>query len=262
MEWITKTSYTQEVFFSQLYNITLTVNTDGVNTYSSPRAGHLWPIYTMINELPKEHRLKGKFLIPAYIYCGKQDPNMLNFFNPLIKKLNSLNHPRIHVLDSGHGNINVRCMLFVATAILPAWPGLMNMKRYNGKCACHLCMSEEKGYGPNNIHTCSPFQQNREKRTHEDQLTYASKATQKKAVMGVKGHSVFVKLLYPFDLIQSFAIDWMNCVCLGVIKYIMQLQMSDGNRDKPFYLGAKKEPISSQPQLIKPPDIVGRLPIS
>ena len=87
-------------------------------------------------------------------------------------------------------------------------------------------------------------------------------ATQRKAVMGVKGHSIFAKLLYPFDLIRSFAIDWMYCVCLGVVKYIMQLQMSDGNRDKPFYLGAKKASISRQLLSIKPPDIVGRSPRS
>ena len=249
-------------FLSQLHNISFTINTDGVNKYSSSRAGHLWPVYIMINELPKEHRFKRKFLIPAYIYCDKQDPNMLTFLNPLIEKLNSLNDRGIHVPDSAHGDINVRCMLFVATADLPARADLMNMKRFNGKCACHLCKSEGKGYGPNNIHRCWPFQQNLERRTHEDQLTYASKATQRKAVMGVKGHSIFAKLLYPFDLIRSFAIDWMHCVCLGVVKYIMRLQMSDGNRDKPFYLGAKKASISRQLLSIKPPDIVGRLPRS
>lgn len=36
--------------------------------------------------------------------------------------------------------------------------------------------------------------------------------------------------------------------------------MSDGNRNKPFYLGAKKASISLLS--IKPPDIVGRLPRS
>ncbi|CAH3139110.1 unnamed protein product, partial [Porites lobata] len=125
---------------------------------------------------------------------------------------------------------------------------LMNMKHFNGKCACHLCKSEGKGYGLNNIHKCWPFQQNLEKRTHEDQLTYASKATRgcRKSVVGVKGHSIFAKLLYPFDLIRSFAINWMHSVCLGVLKYIMQRQMSDRNRDKPFYLGAKKASISHQ----------------
>ena len=30
----------------------------------------------------------------------------------------------------------------------------------------------------------------------------------------------------------------MHFVCLGVVKYIMQLQFADGNGDKPFYLSA------------------------
>lgn len=249
-------------FLSQTYNISFTVNTDGVNKFSSSRAGHLWPVYIMINELPKEHRFKKKFIIPAYIYCDKQDPNMLTFLNPLVEKLNTLNATGIHVSDSADGNINVRCMLFVATADLPARADLMNMKRFNGKCACHLCKSEGKGYGPNNIHRYWPYEQNLEKRTHEDQVKYASKATQKQAVMGVKGHSVFTKLLYPFDLVRSFAIDWMHCVCLGVVKYIMQLQMSDVNKGKVFYIGAKKASMSHKLLSIKPPDIVGRLPRS
>ena len=83
----------------------------------------------------------------------------------------------------------------------------MNMKRFNGKCACHLCKSEGVGYGPNNIHRYWPFEQSPIKRTREDQLKFASKATIKQAVMGVKGHSIFTKLSYPFDLVRSFAID-------------------------------------------------------
>ena len=185
----------------QPHNISFTINSDGVNKYSPSGAGHLWHLYIMINELPKEHRFKRKFLIPVYIYSDKQDPNMLTFLNPLIEKLNFLNNRGIGVPDSSHGNIYVQCMLFVATADLPARADLMNMNRFNGKGACHLCKSEGKGSGPNNIHRCWSFQQNLEKRTHEDQLTYAAKATQRNAVMGVKGHSIFAKLLYPFDLI-------------------------------------------------------------
>lgn len=249
VEWITKTSYTQEVFFSQLYNITFTVNTDGVDKYSSPHAGHLWPtcIYTMINELPKEHWLIGKFLIPAYIYCGKQDQNMLTFFNPLIKKFNSLNDPRIHVPDSGHGNINVRCMLLVVTVNLPARADLMNMKRYNSKCACQLCMSEGKGYGPNNIHRWSPFQQNLKKRTHEDQLT-CIKGHSEESSYGSERALSFRKTVASFWS-DSIVCNWLDALCLSwsclriwcSYKCLME---TDENRDKPFYLGAKKEPIS------------------
>lgn len=77
--------------------------------------------------------------------------------------------------------------------------------------------------------------------------------------MHFKGHSIFAKLLYPFDLIRSFAIDWMHCVCLGAVKYIMQMQMSDGNKSKDYYIGASKARLSHKLLSIKPPDIVGRL---
>ena len=106
------------------------------------------------------------------------------------------------------------------------------------------------------------FQQNLAKRSHKDQLTYASKATPRNAVMEVIGHSTFAKLLYPFDRIHSFAIDCMHCVCLRVVKYIMQVQMSDRNRDKPFNLRAKRASISRQLLSIQPGDIFRRLPRS
>ena len=147
---------------------------------------------------------------------------MLTFLSPLMDKLNILHEKGIDIKDSAEGHINVRCLLFVVTADLPARAELMNMKRFNAKCACHLCKGEGKGYGLNNLHRCWPFRQN-EPRNHDEQLPYAATASQKKAVMGVKGHSVFSKLKYPFDLVFSCAIDWMHCVSLGCVKYVMTL---------------------------------------
>ena len=249
-------------FLTHPYNISCTINTDGVNKYSSSMAGHLWPVYLMINELPKEHRFKKKFVIPAYIYCDKHDPNMLTFLNPLVEKLNHFYESGIEVPCSPDGDITVRCMLFVATADLPARAALMNMKQFNGKYACHLCKAEGTAYGQHNIHRCWPYYQNPEKRTHQDQIKFAKRATQKQAVVGVKGHSIFAKLTHPFDLVNSFAIDWMHSVCLGVVKYVMQLQLSDGNKDKDFYVGMSKARMTQQLLSIRPPDIVDRLPRS
>lgn len=106
---------------------------------------------------------------------------------------------------SGDGDITVRCMLFVATADLPARAALMNMKQFNGKCAYHLCKSEGTAYGQHNIHRCWPFKQNHEKRTHEDQINFAIKATQKQAVWESRG-TQFLRncciLSIPFALLQ------------------------------------------------------------
>lgn len=89
-----------------------------------------------------------KFLIPAYIYCDKDDPNMLTFLNPLIEKLNSLNDPGIHVPDSADRNINVRCMLFVATADLPAQADMVNKKRFNANVLATFASQKERVMGP------------------------------------------------------------------------------------------------------------------
>jgi len=133
-------------FSSKPCNISFTVNTDGVNKFSSSTAGHLWPVYLMI-ELPKEYRFRKKYIIPAYTYCDKYNPNMLTFLNPLVEKLNTLN-------GREGENVTVRCMLFLASADLPARAALMNMKQFNGKCSCHLSKSEGTAHGQHNLHRC------------------------------------------------------------------------------------------------------------
>ena len=143
----------------------------------------------MINELPKEYRFRKKYIIPAYIYCDKHDPNMLTFLNPLVEKLNSRNESGIQVQGSEGENATVRCMLFVATADLPpSCP--YEHETVQWQCSCHLCKSEGTAYGQHNLHKCWPYQQNPEKRTHQDQINFATNATQKQAVMGVKGYSI------------------------------------------------------------------------
>ena len=101
--------------FVHPYNISFIHNTDGVNKYSSSSSGHLWPVHLMINELPKDHRFRRKFVIPAYIYCDKHYPNMLTFLNPLVVKINNFYETGIHVPGSRNGDMTVRYMVFVAT---------------------------------------------------------------------------------------------------------------------------------------------------
>ena len=52
----------------------------------------------------------------------------------------------------------------------------------------------------------------------------------------------------------------MHCVCLGVVKYIMRLQLSDGNKGIDFYMGTSNARLSHNLLSIKPLDIVRRLP--
>lgn len=247
-------------FLTKDFNVSLTINTDGVNKYSSSSAGHLWPVYVMINELPKEYRFNKKYIIPAYIYCDKKEPNMMTFLNPLVEKLNTLHTKGFRVEDSAAGDINVKCLLFIVSADLPARADLMNMKRFNGKCGCHLCKQEGDPYGYNNLHRSWPYKEGIALRSHDDQKDFASNATQENAVMGVKGHSVFAKLNCRFDLVRSFAVDWMHCVPLGVVKYLMNLMTCNKWKGSHFYIGTQLSSMSTRLVSIRPPENIGRLP--
>ena len=54
-------------FLHDNYNISFTLNTDGVNKYKSSNAGNIWPVYLVINELPKAYRFHKDYMIPALI---------------------------------------------------------------------------------------------------------------------------------------------------------------------------------------------------
>ena len=77
-------------FLDHENNISLTLNTDGVNKYKSSKTGNIWPVYLIINELPKQFRYNIDYMIPAMVYCDKPKPNMITFLAPLINKLNDL----------------------------------------------------------------------------------------------------------------------------------------------------------------------------
>ena len=61
-------------FFEGNYNISFTLNTDGLNKYKSSKSGNIWPVYLSINELPKEVRFKKDYIIPVMICCDKKKP--------------------------------------------------------------------------------------------------------------------------------------------------------------------------------------------
>jgi len=46
----------EDSFLRCPWNISFTLNTDGVNVFSSSKKGHFWPVYLAINELPIEQR--------------------------------------------------------------------------------------------------------------------------------------------------------------------------------------------------------------
>ena len=168
----------------------------------------------MINELPKEHRFRKKFRIPAYIYCDKHNPNMLTFLNPLFEKLNTLYDLGIQVPGTADENVaTVRCMLFMVTADLPARAALMNMKQFKGKFAYNLCKSGGTAYGQYKIRRCWPYEQNTEEIMRHDQIDFATWAI-KKTCHGRQGTLSFRQDPVSFRS-GSFFCNWLDALCLS-----------------------------------------------
>ena len=172
---------TQSGFLRNKYNISFTLNTYGVNKYRSSKSGNIWPVYLIINELPKEYRFKIEYMIPAMVYCDRDKPHMLTFLKPLINKMNDWYMNGIDVKDTPEGDIHFHAMLFITTADLQARADLMNMKHYNGQFSCHLCKDEGMGIG-NGLHRVWPYNDNNELRSDEEQHQYIKQGTQKRHV--------------------------------------------------------------------------------
>ena len=244
-------------FLSYPYNISFTLNTDGVQKFKSTKAGNIWPVYLSINELPKEVRFKREYIIPAIVYCDKSKPNMVTLLTPLIDKVNEWFQNGIDINDIPVGDIHIHAILFLSTADLPARAKLMNMKLYNGKFSCHICKQEGTGYGKNNLHRAWPLK-DIHLRSHEEQVSYASQGTQKNAKMGVKGASAFFGLENKYNFVNGFATDWMHCGPLGVVKYITDLMLSEANKGKECFIRHKLTMLNKRLLSIRPPNIIGQ----
>ena len=79
-------------------------------------------------------------------------------------------------------------------------------------------------------------------------------------MQGVKGTSIFSQLKHPFDLVTGFAIDWMHCICLEVVKAMIHLMFQI--KSSPSYIGNKLNIVNGRLRALKPPNIVGHLPRS
>lgn len=58
------------------YNISLTLNTDGISMFKSSAKCSLWPLYLVINELPPQMRFCPKFMILAAVWCQHEKPDV------------------------------------------------------------------------------------------------------------------------------------------------------------------------------------------
>lgn len=143
-----------------------------------------------------------------------------------------------------------------------------NFVQFNGYFGCGTCLS--KGASVKTLKNTStqayPYDiegfsnGHGPLRGHEETLQHALQAEQEGIPkFGVKGVTWLVTCP-RFNLVRGVTIDYMHCVCIGVVKKLIFLWTNVHYKQFPWFIGTHKTEIENRMQQIKPPNRITRLP--
>lgn len=200
----------------------LIVNTDGVQVYKCSN-NSLWMIQLYQGYLPPSIRYNTENILIVAANFDRKKPHMPDFFYPLLSELRTM-------IDSGDMVIISNGIMhrFVPLSLssscdLPAKADLQAMIGHTGRYGCSYCLhpgisvkGEKKAvirYVRGNNYYSS--------RSHEETIEIYSRL-KSDPIYGIKNKSCMVAA-YDFNLIDSFAIEPMHNLHLGVTKKIVSL---------------------------------------
>lgn len=246
-------------------NISLTINTDGIQVFNSPPST-MWPVYFCINELPQKLRMKKENMILAGLWFGRSKPEMLTFLEPFVLKLKEL-EKGITVENRKFGTFISKTILLIGTYDKPAKCAVQNFTQFNGMYGCGRCLQPGKSIKTSksgHVHVF-PYQASDPTgppRTQKLVAEYSRKALDSgSAVMGVKGPS-WLSCLQYFDVVRGSMIDYMHTVLLGVCRGLLNLWFDSQHHSEPWYIGGMQKEVDSRLASIKPPSSITRTPRS
>ena len=247
-------------FLEDSNNITLSFFTDGVPLFKSSGVS-LWPVYLIINEIPRKQRFLRRNMILWGVWQGTGKPNMTMFLSPLVQDLNKLYTDGVK-LTFGDNEITCKAKLVLLTMDLQARASVLHMTQHNGEYPCNFCMvpGEVVKSGKGHARAFAFKENGHQERTEENIRNDAKLAQQqKRRVRGFTGESVFLHLL-DFNLSSNVALDYMHGILLGVNKKILTLWTDTKNSDRPFYIGKYIKALDKAMKQICPPYMISRLP--
>lgn len=182
----------------------------------------------------------------------------------------------------GDGNlVSVRGILLDVTLDSPAKALWLQMKQFNGYFGCSKC--KEKGCqhvigigkkGRNRQCHIYPYNSSSssghgEVRRHNEVKEQAIQVLRRKKegaktnydIEGVLGLS-WAFGIPTFDIIRGTAIDYMHCVCEGVVEQLLNSWFSQDNKDKLYFIGNRIEEVDKEFLSIQPISEVTRTPRS
>ena len=245
-------------FLSDARNISFSWFTDGVPVFKSSKIS-MWPVYLTINELPFEVRKKRENTLLLGFWYDDKKPNMNTFFYKFREELQEI-FDGVQVLLHDNTAITVRGVLLMGVCDLPAKYECLNFIQYNGDHGCAACLLKgetvtlESG---GKVHVY-PYTDELTLRTTQESIAHANRATPNNPVFGVKGPTMFSRLM-P-DFIRGMGIDRMHGGDGGVLKRMMSLFFDVEFRNAPFSLYNVIDVINNRLATIKPPHFIHRMP--
>lgn len=196
-------------------NLTVTLNTDGVNLYSSSKT-ELWPMFLVVNELSPSIRFTRENIMLAGLWQGKGKPPFKILLQSLSEEINHLSNNGLQIQLKDE-MLNVTLSLLCITLDLPAKAGALNMTYYNGAEACITCeetgQTVKQGHGHSKSYPYRPPEVRYPMRTQNSVLEHMNASSTKRRVNGFKGISG-LSFFHTFDMVSGTVPDYMLITCM------------------------------------------------
>lgn len=190
-------------------------------------------------------------------YYRDEKPNMREFFEPFAEEIEKLQSDGF-VFQNKVFKVTISCVILD----LPARANFQYITQFNGYHACAHCL--RKGEYVANAVKYTWNDECNNIRTHEQFLLALKDISEKKvsSKYGITGISPAISFEH-FDMVKSFGLDYMHCICLGVTKAMHKFWVSSPNNTHGSYITpAWQEILNKRILSIKPCTFISRLPKS
>lgn len=235
--------------------LSLMINSDGICLKKSGTSS-VWPLQVICNFLPPEIRFRNENILCVAFFYQQMKPDMLDFCKPFAEEIEQLQTKGFVFRDQVF-----RAAITCAVLDLPAKASFQQLIQYNGYFGCGYCMQrgEQTGKGVRftwNEECCDI-------RTHRSFLLAMGDISMKKLESkdGIIGVSPAVSFDY-FDMVDSFGLDYMHCVCLGIEKNLIRFWTNSKAGHDSYITLEYQQILNKRIMSIKPCVFISRLPRS
>lgn len=244
--------------------ISLVACTDSVKLYNSSRKS-LWAIHLYLNCLKPVHRYLPDNIVVVAFHVGEHKPNMQDFFFPLMTELERISDNGGIIIEKNSTSLSFMPKITHCCCDLPAKADVQGTVGHAGHYACGFCM--HPGLIVKKSEKSKPYvryinrKKNENPRTHGSMIgTYERLTASSTHIKGIKTISCMVGA-EDFDLVNGFAIDYMHCILLGIMKKMLDLWLNSSNNKHPYYISPKCQVALNKRILqLKPTSDISRKP--